>query len=129
MTSAYSNKDVEKLIDMYESNPCLEMVDKLAVLFNKPRKSIISKLCKEGVYVTRGYRSKTGETPVTKLQIVRLVEIALDTKLPGLDKAPKATLKALEKNVQEMATLLEDVLIELQSAEELLAVQKDMLSK
>ena len=64
--SNYTPREVEKLIDIYTANPCLETVDKLTVELNKPRKSIIAKLVKEGVYVTRGYRTKTGEVPVTR---------------------------------------------------------------
>jgi hypothetical protein len=55
---AYTEKETRELIELYESNPCLEMVSRLAVRFNKPKKSIIGKLSKEGVYQKLGYRSK-----------------------------------------------------------------------
>jgi len=116
MVSSYTRKDVDTMIDLYTENPCIEMVNKLSVLLNRPKKSIISKLSKEGVYIKKGYTTKTGETPITKLQLVRSIEDALDTKLPDLDKAPKATLKALSTSVVEQAQLLEDTLEDLQGS-------------
>ena len=113
MASSYTNKEVNTMIDIYTENPCLEVVAKLSVLFNRPRRSIISKLSKEGVYVTRGYRSKSGALPITKLQLVRAIEDALDIKLPGLDKAPKPTLQLLSDTVVDQTQLLEDSLEEI----------------
>jgi hypothetical protein len=109
----YSEKDVTLLVDTYQKNPCLEVVDKLSVMLNKPRKSIIAKLSKEGVYIRKGYRTKTGEEVVTKLQLVRDIEGALDKKLPGLDKTPKTTLKVLRDDIMEAANLMEDTLEEM----------------
>lgn len=111
----YTKKETEEMIDIYTENPCLEVVSKLSVLLNKPKKSIISKLVKEGVYLKKGYTTKSGEIPITKLQLVRGIEDALDTKLPDLDKAPKTTLKELNTVVIDMAQLLEDTLEELRS--------------
>ena len=127
MASSYTEKEVQILHDEYTANPCLEVVDKLSVRLNRPRKSIIAKLVKEGIYVTRGYRTKTGESPITKLQLVRSLEDALDSKFPGLDKAPKTTLKILSENVVEMASLLEDTLEEVKHLSQLAESRKEML--
>lgn len=115
MVSSYSVKQVTKMIDIYTDNPCLEVVDKLSVLFNRPRKSIISKLVKEGVYQRKGYKTKLGGTPITKLQVCRNIAETLDTTLPGLDKAPKTTLIELEASIIDMSNLLEESLFDLQS--------------
>lgn len=123
----YTKKEVEKMVDLYTDNPCLEVVDKLSVLLNKPRKSVIAKLVKEGVYLRRGYRSKTGEIPITKLDLVHDIEDALDTKLPGLDKAPKITLKELRTTVIDSVQLLEDSLEELKNASGLNETYQDLL--
>jgi len=112
------------MIDIYTDNPIIETVNRLSVLLNKPKKSIISKLSKEGVYITIGYRDKRGAMPVTKIAIVREIEDALDTKLPDLDKAPKTTLKALAQSVTEMAILLEDSLEVDNIREEMRILQK-----
>ena len=97
----YTNSETKKLIEMYIAEPNLDNVSKLSVYFNKPKKSIISKLVKEGVYVRKGYRTKTGSIPITKLQIVRDLEDLLDVKLTDLDKAPKSTLMNLRRCIEE----------------------------
>lgn len=102
----YTERETVKLIELYEENPCLETVTKLANLFNKPKKSIISKLVKEGVYQKKGYLTKRGEKPITKLQLVRQLEEMLDTTLPDLDKAPKSTLQNLVNHLNELNNLI-----------------------
>ena len=127
MASTYSEREVKKMIDIYTDNPCLEVVDKISVMFNKPRKSVISKLVKEGVYIKRGYLSKTGEAPITKLELVRGIEDSLDLKLPGLDKAPKGTLKMLHQTITEVADILEETVEELRDKTEIIEAQVKML--
>lgn len=126
MPSSYTDKEVQKMIDIYTNNPCMDTVHQLMTLLNKPKKSIIAKLCKEGVYVTKTYRTKTGEIPITKLELVRSIEDSLDIKLPGLDKAPKATLKALSKTIVEQTELFEDALDQVQELTEQLRVTREM---
>ena len=126
MPSNYTEKEVQKLIDVYTENPCMETVEKLMTLLNRPKKSIIAKLVKEGVYITRGYRTKTGEIPVTKLAMVRTIEDTLDLSLPGLDKAPKDTLKKLSDTVTELEALLDEALDLLKSRTEQNRVLKEM---
>jgi hypothetical protein len=128
MASSYTLTEIKTMTDMYTDNPCLEVVGKLSVLLNKPRRSIISKLVKEGVYIRRGYTTKYGKTPVTKLQVVREIEDALDTLLPGLDKAPKTTLHALCKSILEVDNTLETTLEELAIASGAAIATKDMLA-
>jgi len=95
-------------------------------MFNKPKKSIISKLSKEGVYIKRGYRTKGGGFPITKLQLVHSVEDALDIKLPDLAKAPKSTLQKLSDTVVEMAQMLEDTLHELKDTSEVSKTREEI---
>ena len=126
MPSNYTDKEVQKMIDVYTANPCLETVERLMTMLNRPKKSIIAKLVKEGVYVTKTYRTKTGEIPVTKLALVRSIEDALDTQLPGLDKAPKGTLKKLSTTINEVSEYLDKALEELQEQSERARVLKEM---
>ena len=97
-------------------------------MLNRPRKSIISKLSKEGVYIRKGYRTKTGKVPITKLQTLRTIEDALDVKLSGLDKAPKQTIELLAKSVLEVTDLLEEALGDLSKALELDDIRVQMLN-
>lgn len=126
MVSSYTKQEVDKMVDMYTKDPCLEIVGKLSVLFNKPRKSIISKLVKEGVYIRKGYRTKSGGVPITKLQLVRSIEDALDIKLSDLAKAPKSTLQILSNSIIDQAILLEDVLEELKGDTETIRVKNEI---
>jgi hypothetical protein len=128
MASVYTKKEVEKMTTMYTKNPCLEVVNKLSVLLNKPRKSIISKLVKEGVYVTQGYRTKRGKVPTTKLATVRDIEGALGVKLPGLDKAPKTTLETIAEIIVDQTQTLGFALDDLANASEDNRVLRDMLN-
>ena len=129
MPSSYTEKQTKKMIDIYTENPCIETVEKLMTILNRPKKSIISKLVKEGVYVTKTYLTKTGEAPITKLELVRQIEDALDTRLPGLDKAPKTTLKDLAKALIDVQEHLDIALENLQQQGENLQVMSEMLEK
>ena len=78
-------------------------VETLAEEMEKSIKSIIGKLSREGVYRREIYKTKSGETPVTKVEIVSNIadSLGLDVdNLLGLDKAPKNTLKTLEKGIE-----------------------------
>jgi hypothetical protein len=86
------------MIEKYQAKPDRETVDKLAEELNKSIKSIIGKLSREGVYRKAVYKTKTGELPVTKAElIVKIADIlnANSEKLKGLEKAPKQELKYL----------------------------------
>jgi len=127
MSSNYTERETDTLIDVYTKNPSLETVEKLMTLLNRPKKSIISKLVKEGVYVTRGYRTKTGELPVSKMVLVRTIEDALDTTFPDLEKAPKPTLKKLSDTVVELTEQFEEALIQVSDLSERNSVLEEML--
>ena len=94
----YTNDLTTYIVEEYKSNPSTKTVDKLADELGKSPKSIIGKLSREGVYQRAIYTSKTGETPVTKMELVSNIAENLDIEiedLVGLDKSPKASLKAL----------------------------------
>jgi len=97
MKMNYSEDDTANIVQQYMDNPTRETVDKLAQVYNKSARSIIGKLAKEGVYQRVEYRTKTGEVPVTKLEIVEEIQSQLgcNQTLTGLEKAPKETLKLL----------------------------------
>ena len=77
-------------------------VEKLSEELSRSKKSIIGKLSREGVYRREVYVSKTGEKPITKVEIVSNIADALDLEvalLAGLDKSPKEDLIRLSKAV------------------------------
>ena len=100
--STYTDKETEYMVEVYTGSPSKRTVDELAEQLQRSKKSIIGKLSREGVYRREVYVSKTGEKPVTKIEIVSNIAegLGLDTgALAGLEKSPKTTLRNLEKAV------------------------------
>ena len=94
----YSDEQVQLMVEKYNLTPSRETVEALAKEFSKSPKSIIGKLAREGVYQKIEYVSKTGEKPITKIEIVKEIADSLElevTQLNGLEKSPKGVLKLL----------------------------------
>lgn len=90
------------LVGAYLDSPTPETVEALAEKLEKSKKSIIGKLSREGVYRREVYVSKTGEKPITKIEIVSQIAETLGLEsadLTGLEKSPKEALRRLEKAV------------------------------
>ncbi len=102
MAVNYTQDQVEYIVNQYRLNPTRETVEELAEELNKSVKSIIGKLSREGVYRKTEYTTKTGEKPVTKLELVEELAEKLeleDWELAGLEKAPKVALKNILKGI------------------------------
>ena len=107
MTIKYTPEQEEELFNAYSRANTVEerdeVVDTFAIKFNKPRRSIIAKLSKMGIYVSKAKVSKvTGNKPVTKEQLVTKIESRFGVEAEafmGLEKAPKLVLVALLNNV------------------------------
>ena len=102
MAVNYTQDQVEYIVNQYRLNPSRETVETLAINMDKSVKSIIGKLSREGVYKKTENTTKTGEKPITKQELVKeLAELlAIDvTALAGLEKSPKAALKALREAI------------------------------
>ncbi len=109
----YNEETTAYIVLEYTLDPRTETVQKLAQELNKSTKSIIGKLSREGVYQRASYTSKTGEKPITKVELVSNIatNLGVDVEiLTGLDKSPKAVLKALEvaTGAQRQDTIEED---------------------
>ena len=95
----YTDEQTTYIVEWYQQSPTMVTVQNLADELNKSPKSIIGKLSREGVYERAIYKNKSGESPVTKTEICYSIaeNLGLEVEnLAGLEKAPKATLKALE---------------------------------
>ena len=100
--SNYSEKETASIVEAYTNEPTRETVEYLASHYARSIKSIIGKLSREGVYRREVYVSKTGESPITKVEIVSNIADGLgieSSSLDGLEKSPKAALRNLEKAV------------------------------
>ena len=102
MSVNYTEEQVNYMVKAYETQPTRETVNALADELNKSVKSIIGKLSREGVYKKTVYKTKTGEVPVTKEQLILgladLFEVD-SSKLMGLEKAPKQVIKYLHDTI------------------------------
>ena len=102
MSINYTQEQVDLMIEAYKSNPSRETVENLAEDLDKSVKSIIGKLGREGVYKKTIYKTKTGEDPETKKEIVQELAERLDINyeaVAGLEKAPKTALKILRSAI------------------------------
>ena len=102
MAVNYTEDQVKHMVAEYTSNPTRETVENLADELEKSIKSIIGRLSREGVYRKTEYTTKTGEKPITKVELVEELAIELNiepTVLAGLEKAPKTALKALREAI------------------------------
>lgn len=103
--SNYTKEETEYLIETYTANPNMQTVELLAAELSRSKKSIIGKLSREGVYRREVYVSKTGEKPITKVEIVSNIADALSCEvgdLAGLEKSPKEVLRRLSKAVANL---------------------------
>ena len=102
MSVNYTQEQVEHMIEAYTRSPSRETVENLAEDLDKSIKSIIGKLSREGVYKKTVYKTKTGEDPETKKEIVLELAERLDIDyqaVAGLEKAPKSALKILREAI------------------------------
>ena len=98
MSVNYTEEQVKHMVEAYQAKPDRSTVDALADELNKSVKSIIGKLSREGVYQKAIYKTKTGEVPVTKEQLIKNIAELLEidsSKIMGLEKAPKQDIKYL----------------------------------
>ena len=104
MSVNYTADQVNMMKAAYTNNPSRETVEKLAEDLDKSVKSIIGKLSREGVYKKTVYKTKTGEDPITKREIVQeLAELlVIDYQaVAGLEKSPKSALKILREAIAD----------------------------
>ena len=99
----YNGEQTKRIVEAYQSSPNRETVEALAKELSKSIKSIIGKLSREGVYRREIYKTKTGELPVTKVEIVSDIadDLGIEVEsLSGLEKAPKSALKKLKEALE-----------------------------
>jgi len=94
----YTKEQTEYLREKYLANPSRETVQELAKELGKSTRSITGKLSKENIYRKEPYKAKTGEAPITKVELVHNIAetLGIDVeRLSGLEKSPKEVLKTL----------------------------------
>ena len=102
----YTKEMIEELKAEYLKSPTRETIEVLAKKFDRNVRSITAKLSREGVYVKLPYRTKQGEVPHTKEDLVDLIAELMGEfpeALEGLEKAPKLVLRKLAQALDENA--------------------------
>ena len=80
----YTEDQTKHIIEAYQRNPNRDTVEMLADELQKSVKSIIGKLSREGVYRREIYKTKSGELPVTKVEIVSNIADSLGLEVENL---------------------------------------------
>ena len=98
----YTDEMVEAMVAAYEDAPTIATVEALVAQFDKPKRSIISKLSSLGVYKAQPRNTTKQGTPVVrKSELVAQIQASLGTnQLDSLAKASKADLEALAELVE-----------------------------
>ena len=98
----YTDEMVEAMVAAYEDAPTLDTVEALVAQFDKPKRSIISKLSSLGVYKAQPRNTTKQGTPIVrKSELVAQIQASLGTnQLDSLAKASKADLEALAELVE-----------------------------
>lgn len=74
----------------------LASATELATEFGKSPRSVVAKIVRMGVgYTSKTPMSKSGDPVISKSDLVAQISALVEGNLDGLDKAPKAALKAL----------------------------------
>ena len=90
----------------YKHDPTRANIEFLAEKFEVSTRSIIAILTAAGLYKRPGYLTKSGEKPVSKLQLVDMIADAMSvdsSQLEGLEKSSKTTLRLLLSHLDEKA--------------------------
>ena len=91
----YTDAMVEELVAAYTKTPTRETVEMFAEKFNKPVRSIIAKLSREGVYQPVARATKQGTPVIRKEELVAQIQANMGIEVPSLVKASKADLQTL----------------------------------
>jgi hypothetical protein len=98
----YTDEQVAEMKAQYKDASTPETVAALAVKFGKSTRSVIAKLSRERVYVAKLRVTKQGEPVVSKADLVKNIERALDIEAATLVKAGKQDLKKLSDIISEL---------------------------
>jgi hypothetical protein len=95
----YTPELVEQLVQQYQSGT---PVQTLAQQHELPLRSVIAKLSQLGVYERKGYRTKNGEVPVPKRELIERLGVLLDEELEMLDSLEKVNKRILKKLISRL---------------------------
>jgi len=99
----YSVEQTSELVWAYVANPTAETVAVFAEKFGKSVRSVIAKLSREKVYVSKTYETKKGEKPVKKDSMADAIGSVLKLTEAEIESLTKANKTALAKIFSALA--------------------------
>lgn len=96
----YSPELVAALLEAFETE---KDPKKLALQFNLPERSVISKLSSLGVHKKRPYLNKLGQLPIKKDEYISRISRILGANVDSLSKVNKSVLAKLYQTLHEQA--------------------------
>lgn len=104
MTAKTVNYTVEQTASMIADYQAGVSVDAIAAALGKSVRSVIAKLSREKVYVTKERTTKTGEPVVKKDVLVDTMQLMFGLTDAEADSLTKANKTALQKILQKLVT-------------------------
>tara|TARA_R110000772_G_scaffold66361_1_gene147819 strand:- start:20026 stop:20415 length:390 start_codon:yes stop_codon:yes gene_type:complete len=104
MVKKYTEEQTQYILEEYEKNPTQDTIERLVAELEFPKRSIIGKLSRIGVYKKEPYKPKYAEKPISKEELVDHLanQLGADSeKLAGLSKSQKPALLYLEEILVE----------------------------
>ena len=95
----YTKEDEAKIVASYALDHSREGVLALADEMGKTARSIIAKLSSLGVYKKIERKTKTGNTVISKKDLVRIINAHFENEFSSLVKATKTDLQKLVDNL------------------------------
>lgn len=97
-TRGYTEEELKELFTEYKKRPTRETIEFFSKKFGRNIRSITAKLSHAGIYIKQPYRTKLGERPHTKYDLVDIIADLMgedSSMLEGLEKAPKNVLRKI----------------------------------
>ena len=95
-TVNYTSEQTAEMVSAYVANPTQETVAMFAEKFGKSVRSVVAKLSREGVYVAKEYKTKTGEKPEKKDSVADAIGAVLKLSEADVESLTKANKRALQ---------------------------------
>ncbi len=99
----YSVEQTAEMVSAYVANPTAETVAVFAEKFGKSVRSVVAKLSREKVYVSKTYETKKGEKPVKKDSMADAIGSVLKLTEAEIESLTKANKTALAKIFSALA--------------------------
>lgn len=99
----YTPEQTVEMVNMYTADKSKATVETLAKMYGKTARSIVAKLSREKVYVTKEYKTKTGDVVQKKDAVADAIGAVLGLEENDIESLTKATKPALQAIFKALA--------------------------